>query len=250
MNKRLCPFLTGLILAALAILSGPIANTLRAQDRLPHYPGYDQYQKMNRELRGEVFTPGRLTVTWTDGGKGFDYQWSGKSFHYDTTRHTLVEKLHQRRRHRTGRARRCGGRRGGRGGSSQGRRRGGNVIGGGGSIGGGGIARNLSSATTSPDGKFRAFARGNNLWISDPDGGGGEMAVTANGSAKNRIRYGIATIVYGEELGIASACGSRRTARNWPFTGLTRARFPITRLIWINPGNTTGWKWILIPKPA
>ena len=59
MKKRLCPFPTGLFLAALAILSGPISNTLPAQDLLPHYPGYDQYQKMSRELRGEVFTPGR-----------------------------------------------------------------------------------------------------------------------------------------------------------------------------------------------
>ena len=63
MNKRFCPLPTGLILAALAILSGPKSNTLLAQNRLPHYPGYDQYQKMSRGLRGAVYTPGRITVT-------------------------------------------------------------------------------------------------------------------------------------------------------------------------------------------
>jgi dipeptidyl-peptidase-4 len=186
---------SGLILAA-AILAGLSANPLLAQDRLPHYPGYDQFQKMSGELRGAVFTPGRITVTWTDEGKGFDYSWNGKSFHYDIAARSLAEKPSA-----NGGTNEPGGRggRGARGGGGRGGRGGNVVIGGGGSIPGGGIARNLATNTTSPDGQFYAVARGRNLWISNPDGTG-EFAVTTDANEKNHILYGVPTITYGEEL--------------------------------------------------
>jgi len=42
------------------------------------------------------------------------------------------------------------------------------------------------------------------LWVSDP-GGANEIAVTTDGSVKDRIKYGTASWVYGEELGQTSA---------------------------------------------
>jgi dipeptidyl-peptidase-4 len=188
---------SGWKLSALSFLCASIATTVFAQDRLPHYPSYDQYQKVSRELRGDVYTAGRVNVTWSDDGKTFDYQWKGKSFHYDTATRTQTEGASTNAEATTPARGGRGGRRGGRGGG-----RGGNVIGGGGSLGGGGIARNLSNGTTSPDGNFSALSRDGNLYVSDANGGN-EIAVTTEGSKEKRIRYGVPTIIYGEELGMS-----------------------------------------------
>ena len=88
MTKKFFGEASGWKLSALSFLCASITTTVFAQDRLPHYPGYDQYQKVSRELRGEIYTAGRVNVTWSEDGKSFDYQWNGKSFHYDTTTRT------------------------------------------------------------------------------------------------------------------------------------------------------------------
>src|SRR5207244_2339311 len=56
----------------------------------------------------------------------------------------------------------------------------------------------------SPDRKFKAFYRDRNLWIADFEGSN-EKAITTDGSEKNRIKYGTASWVYGEELGQTTA---------------------------------------------
>lgn len=58
----------------------------------------------------------------------------------------------------------------------------------------------------SPDGKQRVFYRNGNLWMSDADGSN-EIAVTTEGDASKRIKYGSASWVYGEELGQRDAMG-------------------------------------------
>ncbi len=51
---------------ALALVAAMgFAATLVAQDRLKSMPGYDQYQKMVKEVTGAV-KPGALSVTWKD----------------------------------------------------------------------------------------------------------------------------------------------------------------------------------------
>ena len=51
---------------ALALVAAMgFAATLVAQDRLKSMPGYDQYQKMSKEVTGAV-KPGALSVTWKD----------------------------------------------------------------------------------------------------------------------------------------------------------------------------------------
>jgi dipeptidyl-peptidase-4 len=69
-------------------------------------------------------------------------------------------------------------------------------------MGGGGIVRQQTTSAPSPDGKYSAFSRDGNLYLSGADGSN-ESAITTDGNAKARIRYGIATIIYGEELGMA-----------------------------------------------
>jgi dipeptidyl-peptidase 4 len=188
-------------LSALSFLCASLATTVSAQDRLPHYPGYEQYQRMSAQMRGETYTAGRVNVTWSEDGKSFDYQWSGKSYHYDTTTQSQTEGAAATAGAAEAGGR--GGRRGGRGGGGGGRGgRGGNVLGGGGSLGGGGIARNLSNSTASPDGNSSALSRDGNLYVSDANGGN-EVSVTTDGSKEKRIRYGVPTIIYGEELGMS-----------------------------------------------
>jgi dipeptidyl-peptidase-4 len=56
-----------------------------------------------------------------------------------------------------------------------------------------------SACAGSPDGTMKAFTRDRNLYISRADGSG-EIAVTRDGSATTRLKYGVASWVYGEEL--------------------------------------------------
>jgi dipeptidyl-peptidase-4 len=50
-----------------------------------------------------------------------------------------------------------------------------------------------------PDGSYKAFYRDQNLWLSDTNGTN-EIQITAEGSAKSRVKFGTASWVYGEEL--------------------------------------------------
>jgi dipeptidyl-peptidase-4 len=70
---------------------------------------------------------------------------------------------------------------------------------------GGAPERGRQAATaTSPDGKLKAFYRDRNLWLSDTSGAN-EVALTTDGNEKDRIKYGTASWVYGEELGQTTA---------------------------------------------
>ncbi len=70
---------------------------------------------------------------------------------------------------------------------------------------GGGIERGRQAASAdSPDKTLKAFYRARNLWLSDASGGS-EAQITTDGSEKDRIKYGTASWVYGEELSQTSA---------------------------------------------
>ena len=61
------------------------------------------------------------------------------------------------------------------------------------------------ASTDSPDKTLRAFYRDRNLYLSDA-GGGGEIPVTTDGRGDpERIKYGTASWVYGEELNQTTA---------------------------------------------
>src|SRR5262245_64510197 len=62
-------------------ISGVGPATTKAQDRLKAMPGYDQYQKMSREIPGSVKL-GALSVVWKDGGRAFEFRRDGKAYSY------------------------------------------------------------------------------------------------------------------------------------------------------------------------
>jgi dipeptidyl-peptidase-4 len=161
------------IVVVLTMLIAVLPLTSTAQDRLKTMPGYDRFQKVSGEIPGSVKL-GTLSVKWRDAGNSFDYYKDGKAYHYDIATRTTTE---------IGSAppdaesERMGGRRRPAG-VERGRQYG---------------------FAMSPDGKLKAFYRDRNLWLSDASGAG-EIAVTTDGNEKARIKYGIASWVYGEEL--------------------------------------------------
>jgi dipeptidyl-peptidase-4 len=187
------------MLVALAMGLGVLPLTAEAQDRLKSMPGYEQYQKMSKEIPGSVKL-GSLFVTWKDGGKAFEYKKDGKVYRYD---------VEARKAEIVGEAPKDDPQQPGRGPGGRGQRGGGGGRGGDGGRGGvGGVPRGRQAATvTSPDGKFKAFYRDRNLWLSDPTGVL-EIPLTTDGGDKDRIKYGTASWVYGEEL-------AQRTAMWW-----------------------------------
>ena len=169
--------------APLAVALGLLQVSTAAQDRLKTMPGYQQYQKMLQAIPGAVKL-GSLGVTWSPDGKSFEYFNDGKRYRFDVSTRTAAE---------IGIAEAPAGREG-RGGGGRG------------TAGAPERGRQFDSAP-SPDGRQKAFYRDRNLWVSDANGAS-EVAVTTDGSEKDRIKYGTASWVYGEELG-------QRTAMWW-----------------------------------
>ncbi len=145
-----------------------------AQDRLKTMPGFDQYQRMSKEIPGAVKL-GALAVKWQDGGKALTYQKDGK-----TVRYTIATGQTSETEAAAGEA--------AQGDNPPGRR----------PPGAPERGRQIGFAV-SPDGKLKAFYRDRNLWLSNADGSN-EMAITKDGSEQKRIKYGVASWVYGEEL--------------------------------------------------
>lgn len=141
--------------------------TSGAQDRLKSMPGYEQYQKMSREMAGAVKT-GAVQVVWKDGGKAFEYRKNGQLYRYDVGTKQASEVAGPATPGPTGRGAR----------PERGRQ---------------------FDFAISPDGKLKAFHRDRNLWLSDPNGAN-EAAITTDGDAAKRTKNGVASWVYGEEL--------------------------------------------------
>jgi dipeptidyl-peptidase-4 len=168
------------VVAAATVALAFVYVPLGAQDRLPLMPGYDRYQRMTREIPGSVKL-GSLSVRWKDDGSSFEYAWNGKRYVFDVASRHATE---------TGDAPApVGGGRGGRGGGVGPER-----------------GRQFDSAE-SPDKTLKAFYKDRNLWLSATDGAN-PVAITTDGSEKDRTKYGTASWVYGEEL-------SQRTAMWW-----------------------------------
>ncbi len=178
MNIRNHRFIShGFVLFALIQL---LAAPSHGQDRLKSMPGYEQYSKMSREIPGSVKL-GSLTVKWIEEGKAFEYRKDGKSYRYEIAARSATEIA-------------ASGSDSGQAGEGRGMR---------GQMGGVARGRQQESAV-SPDGRKKAFHKNRNLWLSDANGEN-EFAVTKDGSEKDRIKYAVASWVYGEELRQTSA---------------------------------------------
>lgn len=156
------------------VLLGAAAGVLSQQLTLEKMPRYDRYDRIRRQISGSI-ERGALTVRWAEDGKSFTYPKDGKNYRYDVATAKIAETPAE--------AARPPGRRGQRGGPERGRQ---------------------FDVATSNSGKRKAFHRNRNVWISDVDGKH-EVAVTTDGSAEQRTKYGIASWVYGEELGVREA---------------------------------------------
>jgi dipeptidyl-peptidase 4 len=166
------------LLLAIPLAAGLVQIGVVAQDRLKAMPGYEQFQKMRGEIPQAVRTGSVTAVTW-QGPTTFEYTHGGQRYRYDVTSKTTTQTADPD----------AAAGRGGRGGRG----------------GGAGIERGRQAASAdSPDGRLRAFYRDRNLWMSTVEGGD-ERSVTTDGSEKDRIKYGTASWVYGEELNQTTA---------------------------------------------
>jgi len=190
------------------VAQGPGAPQL---DRMRGLPGVEQFQKMQTALQGPpAVVSGGVNVTWAADAKSFTYSTAGKSYKYD---------LATMRAEVTGDAPAAG--------AAGGRGAGGGRAGGGPPAGGrqGGVGAGRGAAepgapnpcpqeqvqrgrqaacSASPDGKMKAYYRDRNIYVSAADGSG-EIAITTDGSEKARIKYGVGSWVYGEELSQTTA---------------------------------------------
>jgi dipeptidyl-peptidase-4 len=148
-----------------------------AQDRLKAMPGYEQYQRMVREIPTAIQS-GSVSVTWTSNTT-FEYTRGGKHYRFDVAARRAVDApappdapRRTRDRSRVEQPER---------------------------------GRQFEVAK-SPDGTLTAVHRDRNIYLSDADGH--ETAITTDGAASTRIKYGTASWVYGEEL-------NQRTAMWW-----------------------------------
>ena len=156
-----------------------VSSTAAAQDRLRSMPGFERYQRMAPLINASVARVGG--VSWSSDGKSVEYVNGSKRYRFDLATKQAVE---------AGEVAdpRAGGR-GGRGGGS-------------------GPARGRQfEFAIAPAGNHRAMYKDRNVWIGDSTGAGA-VQITTDGSTQNRIKYGTASWVYGEEL-------AQRTAMWW-----------------------------------
>jgi dipeptidyl-peptidase 4 len=164
-------------IAAFALVSAlTVMKNADAQDKLPTMPGYENYQKARRDrFRRMTLT---IPTAWQDGGKALQYRKDGKTYRLDLATKQTTESNTGNAALATNGPRRIGGQIPERG-------------------------RQYDSST-SPDGKYKAVYRDRNIYLAD-SAGAKEVAITTQGSEKNRIKYGTASWVYGEELGQSTA---------------------------------------------
>jgi len=144
------------------------AISISAQDKLKKMPGYEQFKKMAPKLYSSI-KRAPTSVTWAKDGKTFTYVENGMQHTYNVKKKKVVasEKAKRPQRFRRGNRPARG--------------------------------RQYASAL-SPDKKLKAFTKNRNMYISNPDGSN-VQAITTKGNDENQIKFGIATWVYGEELG-------------------------------------------------
>jgi dipeptidyl-peptidase-4 len=159
---------------ALTILLGAVAAFAPAQDALNEMPRFDRYDKLRRQI-GQSVKYGSTVVNWSEDGKSLTYRKDDKTYRVDLATGKEDEAT----------------------------------------AGSGGNSRNGQTRRApergrqfdvafSPDEKKKSFHRDGNVYLSDADGKN-EVAITTDGSKEKRIKYGIASWVYGEELEVREA---------------------------------------------
>lgn len=144
-----------------------IGTTASAQDRLRTMPGYARWAEMAPKLAGAVKS-GAVNVTWSDDGRSFEYSLGGTRQRFDLASGRAVQVSDPEARPPMRR--------------------------------GGGPARGRQyTEAWAADSARKAIYRDRNIFIADRNGGN-ERQVTTDGSESERVKYGTASWVYGEEL--------------------------------------------------
>ncbi len=147
-----------------------VTTTTRAQDKLKKMPGYDQHQKMSSQLQSSVkrISP---NIVWSNDGQTFTYVDESMMHTFDVKQKKVIKSedymAPQRQPYSRGNR------------PERGRQ---------------------YASTNSPDEKLKAFTKDRNMYISNLDGSN-VIPITTDGNDDNQVKYGIATWVYGEELG-------------------------------------------------
>ncbi|MBT4603881.1 MAG: S9 family peptidase, partial [Bacteroidetes Order II. Incertae sedis bacterium] len=147
------------------------ALPVAGQDKIKQMPGYAQFVEMSPELRTS-YVSGAVNAVWADDSESFEYTYDGQRYRFDVKKGDSVEIENPVS-------------------SANGRR--------------GRPARGRQfEFADSPDGSMKALYRDHNVWMSKADGSD-ERQLTSDGSVDERIKYGSASWVYGEELGQSTA---------------------------------------------
>lgn len=156
-----------LLLSLLALV--PVVS-LAAQDRLREMPGYARYAEMAPKIQ-RAFVSGAIAPRWAEDGRSFEYTHAGKRWRYDLGGRAATEVTTPAPTSNTP-----------------------------GGFRPSGVARGRQATEAmSPDSSHKAIYRDRNLWVADADGSN-ERRITTDGSEADRIKYGTASWVYGEEL--------------------------------------------------
>jgi dipeptidyl-peptidase 4 len=158
-------------LFSLLLILALTVSIAHAQDKLKSMPGYSQYQKVAPQIRSSV-KPGSISAKWSDDGSSFEYVQDKKTYKYTVKTKKVTEvgpapEVEPRSFNRPARGRQF-------------------------------------DFANSPDGKWKAYTKDRNMYLSNADGSQ-ETIITNDANAQNQIKYGIATWVYGEELGQTTA---------------------------------------------
>jgi dipeptidyl-peptidase-4 len=199
---------TGLRGAALCVAAIAVAFAVRpdAQDRLPGMPGYEQYTRMAPRIANSIVSGAAANVRWAADSQSVRYTIAGRGYLFDLA--SLKAEPENQPAGALGRGAGPGtGRRGApptaRGGLEQAQAEmvNGPTVG----CPTDAVARGRQeNCVVSPDGRQKAFFRTRNVWIAAFDGSN-ERPVTRDLSEFPRIKYGVASWVYGEELGQTTA---------------------------------------------
>jgi len=144
-----------------------------AQEVLSDMPRFDRYDRLRKERANAIVSGAASSIVWNEDKTGFSFSQGGKTWRFD---------LKSKQKSEGAAFTRSGDPRNRRA-PERGRQ---------------------FDTVTSADGKLKAFHRDRNVYLSDADGKN-ERAVTTDGSADKRTKYGIASWVYGEELGVREA---------------------------------------------
>ncbi|HEX6694696.1 MAG TPA: DPP IV N-terminal domain-containing protein [Longimicrobiales bacterium] len=190
------------LMTAVLLAGLPLAAT--AQDRLPTYPGYDQYSRMAPQynqamVSGSVLGGfGATSPKWSDDGKTFEYTHAGKRYVLDVTSREVRETTLSTPPAGAGRAGRAAG---------PPRERG-----------------RQFTTVISPDSSRTALFRDYNVVVKNADGT--ETQVTTEGSAASRRKFGSASWVYGEELDVINAMWWSPDSRKLAYYGFDDTPVP------------------------